>query len=72
MRKVASNGVFCFRRSSINIGVRYAGARVRIVEEGELVHVYYGQELVRSLAADRTRRYQRLGRRRAGEVAIRP
>jgi hypothetical protein len=59
VRKVASNGVFCFRRAYINIGVRYAGARVQIVEQGELVHVYYGEELVRSLAPDPGRRYQR-------------
>lgn len=59
VRKVASNGVFCYRRSYINIGVRYAGARVAIVEEGELVHVYYGEELIRSLAPDPSRRYQR-------------
>jgi transposase InsO family protein len=72
VRKVASNGVFAYRRSYVNIGVRFAGARVRIVEQGELVHVYYGDELVRSLAPDRTRRYQRLGKRRSGEVTITP
>ena len=72
VRAVASNGVLAFRRRYINIGVRYAGARVRIVEQGELVHVYYGEELVRSLAPDRTRRYQRLGKRRSGEVVIKP
>lgn len=64
VRKVASNGVFCYGGAYINIGVRYAGARVRIVEEGELVHVYYGEELVRSLAPDPSRRYQRRERRR--------
>jgi transposase InsO family protein len=72
VRKVASNGVFCYCKAYINIGMRYAGARVRIVEEGPIVHVYYGDELVRSLAPDRARRYQRLGRRRSGEVTIRP
>jgi transposase InsO family protein len=72
VRKVAGNGVFCFERAYINIGMRYAGARVRIVEDGKLVHVYYGAELVRSLAPDRSRRYQRLGRRRSREVAITP
>jgi len=72
VRKVASNGVLAYRKRYINIGVRFAGARVRIVEEGELVHVYYGDELVRSLAPDRTRRYQRLGKRRSGEVTITP
>ena len=64
MRKVASNGVFCYRKAYINIGIRYAGARVAIVEQGELVHVYYGDELVRSLVPDPDRRYQRRERRR--------
>ena len=72
VRKVASNGVLCYRNAYINIGMRYAGARVAIVEQGELVHVYYGEELIRSLAPDPSRRYQRLGKRRSGEVAIRP
>jgi hypothetical protein len=44
--------------------MRYVGARVAIVEEGELVHVYYGAELVRSLAPDSNRRYQRRERTR--------
>lgn len=64
VRKVASNGVFCYRKAYINIGIRYAGARVAIVEQGELVHVYYGDELVRSLVPDPDRRYQRRERAR--------
>jgi len=64
VRTVASNGVFRYAGCAINIGVRFAGARVRIVESGELVHVYYGDELVRSLAPDPSRRYQRRERRR--------
>lgn len=64
VRKVASNGVFAYAGTHINIGVRYAAARVAIVEEGSLVHVYYGAELVRSLALDPSRRYQRRERRR--------
>jgi transposase InsO family protein len=72
VRTVASNGVFRYAGSSINVGVRFAGVRVAIVEVGELVHVYYGDELVRSLAPDLSRRYQRLGKRRPREVAIKP
>jgi hypothetical protein len=48
-----------------------ARTRVRIVENGGLVHVYHGDELVRTLAPDRDRRYQQLGTRRGGEVEIR-
>jgi transposase InsO family protein len=64
VRKVASNGVFCYRNVHINIGLRYAGARVRIIQQGELVHVHYGSELVRSLAPDPAQRYQRKERAR--------
>lgn len=71
VRKVKSTGVFSFRALAINIGARFAGASVRIVESGELIHVYHGDELVRTLAPDRERRYQQLGRRRGGEVEIR-
>jgi transposase InsO family protein len=71
VRKVKSTGVFSFRGLAINIGARFAGASVRIVENGGLVRVYYGDELVRTLALDRERRYQQLGARRGGEVEIR-
>jgi hypothetical protein len=71
VRKVKSTGVFSFRGLAINIGARFAGATVRIVENGGLVHVYHGDELVRTLAPDRDRRYQQLGTRRGGEVEIR-
>jgi transposase InsO family protein len=61
-RKVWANGIVAFDGLGITLGRRYAGASVRIVEVGELVHVYLGQELLRALAPDRSRRYQRLGR----------
>jgi hypothetical protein len=35
---------------------------VRIVEVGELVHVHLGDELIRALAPDRTKRCQKLGK----------
>jgi hypothetical protein len=40
------------------------GATVRILEVGELVHVYLGDELIRALAPDRSKRYQKLGNRK--------
>jgi len=69
VRKVASNGVVCYRGSYVNIGMRFAGAQVAIVEQGELVHVYYGEELVRLLAPDLSSRYQRLDKRRGRRPA---
>jgi len=72
IRAVAPNGVFAFRAKHINIGVRYAGARVRVVESGELVHVYYGDELIRTIALDPDSSYQRLGKHRLEERKINP
>jgi hypothetical protein len=36
---------------------------VRIVEAGELIHVYLGDEPLRALAPDHTQRNQKLGKR---------
>jgi transposase InsO family protein len=62
-RKVWANGIVAVDGLGITLGRRYAGATVRIVEVGELIHVYLGDELLRALAPDRTRRYQKLGTR---------
>jgi hypothetical protein len=35
---------------------------LRIVEVGELIHIYLGDELIRVLAPDRTKRCQKLGK----------
>jgi transposase InsO family protein len=63
-RKVWANGVVGYQRLAINVGRRYRGATVRIVEVGELVHVHLGDELIHIAALDRGRRYQRLGKKR--------
>jgi transposase InsO family protein len=59
-RKVWSNGVVTYDGLGIILGKRFAGATVRIVEVGALVHVYLGHQLLRAVAPDRGRRYQRL------------
>ena len=63
LRKVWRNGVVSYDGLAITLGKRYAGAVVRIEEVGELVHAYLGDELIRVLAPDRTKRYQKLGTR---------
>jgi transposase InsO family protein len=63
-RKVWDNGVVSYQRHAINVGRRYRGATVRLLEVGELVHVYLGEELIRACALDRDRRYQRLSKKR--------
>jgi transposase InsO family protein len=62
-RKVDVNGIIAYDGLGIIVPRRYAGATVRILEVGELVHVYLGDQLVRVLVPDRTKRYQKLGKR---------
>lgn len=62
VRKVTVNGTTHFAGHQVQIGSRWAGARVRVIPVGSLVHVYYGEELVRVLAIDPDRDYQGTGR----------
>lgn len=52
VRKVSSIGNLGYKGSQINIGVRFAYARVRVVDVGDLTHIYWGEELVRVLKVD--------------------
>lgn len=61
VRNVSSNGMIAFQNMRIGVGRRYAGANLRVVPHGELAHIYYGNELVRVAALDRSRKYQRQG-----------
>ncbi len=71
IRTVWSNGVVTYDRRNIGLGKRWAGCKVRIVPAGRLIHVYHGKTLVRSLAFDPNRRYQRQDRSIKKEVARR-
>jgi hypothetical protein len=70
LRKVWGHGVVTYDRRTIGLGMRWAGLTVRIVPAGELIHVSYGNVVVRSLAFDPGRRHQPQGRNRK-EVAAR-
>jgi transposase InsO family protein len=61
VRNVSSNGMIAFQGMRIGVGRRYAGANLRLVPLGELVHIYYGSELLRIAALDRRRYYQPQG-----------
>lgn len=63
LRKVSSVGEISYKNLSIQAGSRWKGATLRVVEIGELIHLYHGQELVRALVPDYTKRNQPLGRR---------
>jgi hypothetical protein len=66
LRKVWRNGITGHRNRAIIVGRRFAGATVRIAEVGELIHIYYGQELIGTVIPDPGRRYQRLRKRPEG------
>jgi len=63
VRKVTSNGVVHYDGLDIGIGRRWGGTHVRIVTVGQLIHIYHGDELVRVLLPDRSRRHQSQGKR---------
>jgi transposase InsO family protein len=55
VRKVSSIGNIGYKNSAINVGNRFAGGRVRVIDAGELTHIYWGEELIRVLKVDPTK-----------------
>jgi transposase InsO family protein len=68
IRTVWPIGVVTYDRRNIGLGKRWAGCKVRIVPIGNLVHVYYGKILLRSVTFEPGRRYHGQGHTRR-EVA---
>jgi len=58
VRKVGSSGNVGFRGKLIQVGSRWAGARVRVVEVERLVHIYHGDNMIRVLTIDPDHYYQ--------------
>jgi hypothetical protein len=58
VRNVSSNGMIAFQNMRIGVGRRFAGANLRVAPLGDLIHIYYGPDLVRVAAVDRRRKYQ--------------
>lgn len=58
VRKVSASGNVTYQRLTIGVGRRWAGAHVRIVPVDQLIHIYHGTQLLRSLLPDRSRTYQ--------------
>lgn len=67
VRLVSTSGDLAFRNKVVNVGRRYARANVRVIEIGGLTHVYYAEELIRTLQINPDTRYQR--RKGAPELA---
>lgn len=68
VRTVAVRGTIGYENKLIQIGGRWAGARVRVIPVAGLVHVYYGDELLRALAIDPNVYYQPNRRKRGRPV----
>ena len=62
VRLVNRVGVIGYQRKAITVGNRWRGARLRVIPTGDLLHIYYGEELVRVLSIDPTRTYQPSGK----------
>jgi len=73
LRRVTATGNVGYRGHLIQVGRRWSGASLQIVEVGALVHLYHGETLVRVLAFDPDSYYQGLGtgRRRPVTAPVR-
>lgn len=62
LRKVGSSGNLGYCGKLVQVGMRWAGAQVRIIPVGELIHVYHGELLIRATTIDPDRYYQPMPR----------
>ena len=58
VRSVSATGKLTYANKQIQVGRRLAGTRCRIVAADDLMHIYWGEEHVRSFTIDPNRRYQ--------------
>ena len=65
LRKVGATGSLGYQGKLIQVGYRWAGAQVRVIPVGELIHVYYGERVIRTLTIDPDRYYQALNGHRS-------
>ncbi len=64
IRKVNKVGAIGYLCKQIQVGRRWAHGQVRVIPVGGLVHIYYGEELIRVLALDPASYNQPLGKRK--------
>jgi transposase InsO family protein len=58
VRSVSEAGKLTYANKQIQVGRRFAGTRCRIVADDTLVHIYWGEEDIRSFTFDPNNRYQ--------------
>jgi transposase InsO family protein len=71
LRRVSASGEIAFQAMTIQVGKRWIAATVRVITLGEVIHVYHGDDLIRTLVPDRAKRNQPLGPR-AGRTRTTP
>src|SRR5439155_7479703 len=52
VRKVDASGVIGYQSADIGLGKRWRHLMVRVVERAGVTHIYFGEELIRSLFID--------------------
>ena len=58
VRTVSDTGSIGYRGKLIQVGSRYRGASVRVIDKERLTHIYHGEALIRALRIDPDRYYQ--------------
>jgi transposase InsO family protein len=64
LRKVSSCGNLGYRGRQIQVGSEWNDYRLRVTEIDGVVHIFYGEQLVRALVLDPAIHYYPIGRRR--------
>ena len=64
LRKVSACGNIGYRNRTIQVGSEWNHYRLRMTEVDGVVHVFYGEQLIRALVLDPDVRYYPIGRRR--------
>jgi transposase InsO family protein len=68
VRKVSACGTLAYRGWQFQVGSAWNGTHLRVAEIDGIVHLYYGEQLVRAVAPDPDTRYYPIGRQRHGAV----
>ena len=65
VRRVSATGVVSYKGHRINVSKPWAGHELRVTEIDGVVHLFYGEQLVRAVVPDPDRRFQGTGQERA-------
>lgn len=63
VRKVSSAGTLCYRGWKIQVGSAWNRTRLRVTEIDGVIHLFYGEQLVRAVAPDPNVDYYPIGRK---------